>query len=119
VKTLLPPKPIAWTSVPTVHGKNHNIPATSGIYAYGEVERIGGLPVRTRWVYIGKSRNLRTRIGNGHDPRRECNADLRVWLKRAKKDVELWFASVPEDELDAVERDFIRNVQPEFNIKLK
>ena len=108
-------KSLCWVSLGSIHGKNHNIPTCSGIYAYGEVERVGGLPVGTRWVYIGKSCNLRKRIAAGHDVRRESNESLRTWMKKARKDVELWFAPVPLRELDQVERSLIRQVQPDFN----
>ena len=108
-------KTLSWVPLGSIHGKNHNIPSCSGIYAYGEVERVGGLPVQTKWVYIGKSCNLRKRIAVGHDVRRESNQELRTWFKKARKDVELWFAPVALSELDQVERALIRQVQPDFN----
>lgn len=110
---------LVWTPVRTVHGKSNNIPESSGIYAYGEVIRIGGLPVQTRWVYVGKSKNLRTRIGFGHDARRETNTELKSWLKKSKINVELWFAPVAQDELDSVEKQMIFEIQPDFNRNLK
>jgi excinuclease UvrABC nuclease subunit len=110
---------LSWVSIGSVHGKSHSIPSCPGIYAYGEVERVGGLPVQTRWVYIGQSRNLAKRISVGHDARRESNEALRTWFRKARKDVELWFAPVPLSDLDKVERALIQQVQPDFNKKHK
>lgn len=110
---------LTWTSVPTVHGKSSNIPSESGIYAYGEVRRVGGLPVATTWVYIGKSKNLKTRISAGHDHRREANRPLKHWITRTKGGVELWFAPVAEADLDRVESHLVSTIKPTFNVNLK
>lgn len=110
---------LIWTSVRTVHGKSINIPSESGIYAYGEVRRVGGLPVETTWVYIGKSKNLKTRISSGHDHRRESNRQLKHWITRTKDGVELWFAPVAEAHLDRVESHLVSTIKPSFNVNLK
>jgi len=111
--------PLKWTAVGTTHGKNTCIPETSGVYAYGEITRVAGLPVTTKWVYVGKAVNLRQRIGNGHDARWERNDALRAWLTAGKTAVELWFAQVPRDELNRVERWLVGAAQPLFNRNLK
>ncbi len=113
------PRPLAWTILPNIHGKNFNIPPVSGIYAYAEVRRAFGLPVSVTWKYVGKSKNLKQRISNGHDVRNEANPRLRCWLNRHSASAELWFALVPEDELDAVESQLVRTAQPDFNIRLR
>lgn len=110
---------LQWSTVATVHGKNLNIPESSGVYGYAEVTRVHGLPVAVRWVYIGKGLNLRRRISNGHDLRYERNVHLRNWLRRSNRNVELWFARVDEQDLDRVERSLVRDIQPEFNTNLK
>jgi excinuclease UvrABC nuclease subunit len=110
---------LKWNAVCGAHGKNANIPAHSGIYAYAEVERLCGLIVSTRWVYIGQSRNLKQRISQGHDSRYERNEELRAWLKRNYANVELWFAHVEEGQLDEVERQLVGTIKPRFNKKLK
>ncbi len=107
-----------WIALPNIHGKNHNIPVGSGIYAYAEVERAYGLPVTIRWKYIGKSKNLRQRISNGHDARFEKNPDLRRWLNRHPSNAELWFTQVDADALSQVEIHLIRNAHPDFNVRL-
>ena len=111
--------PLKWTAVATTHGKNTCIPEASGVYAYGEITRVAGLPVSTKWVYVGKAINLRQRIGNGHDARWERNDALREWLSAGKTAVELWFAQVPREELDRVERRLVGAAQPVFNRNLK
>jgi excinuclease UvrABC nuclease subunit len=113
------PRPLAWTVLPNIHGKNFNIPTVSGIYAYAEVRRAFGLPVSVTWKYVGKSKNLKQRISNGHDVRNEANPRLRCWLNRHPAHAELWFAPVPEGELDAVESQLVRTAQPDFNIRLR
>jgi len=112
-------KHLRWTTVATVHGKNLNIPESPGVYGYAEVKRVQGLPVEVRWMYIGKARNLRRRISNGHDARYEKNLRLRSWLSRSRGDVELWFAHVDESDLDRIERSLIVDIQPVFNSNLK
>lgn len=112
-------KHLRWTTLATVHGKNLNIPEAPGVYGYAEVRRVQGLPVEVRWMYIGKARNLRRRISNGHDARYEKNPRLRSWLGRCRGDVELWFARVDETDLDRVERSLIVDIQPIFNSNLK
>jgi hypothetical protein len=110
---------LQWSTVATVHGRNLNIPESSGVYGYAEVTRVQGLPVAVRWVYIGKGLNLRRRISNGHDHRYERNVRLRNWLRRSNRNVELWFARVDAQDLDRVERSLVRDIQPEFNTNLK
>jgi hypothetical protein len=110
---------LRWTVVGGIHGKNSNIPAASGIYAYGEVQRVGGLPSSVSWVYIGQSVNLRQRIAVGHDMRFEKNRALRDWMRRTKRDAELWFAPVDQCSLDEVERQLVSLIQPMFNIQHK
>ena len=108
-----------WQQVGTIHGAGDFVPSGSGIYAYASVIRIAGLPVLIEWKYIGKSKNLRNRIGTGHDVRNEQNDGLRSWLRRCNRNSELWFCRVSEDDLDHVEQGLIAQVQPEFNIKHK
>ena len=115
---LLPGQPLAWTTFPNIHGKNHNIPERSGIYAYAEVQREFGLPVAISWKYIGKSQNLRQRISSGHDPRFEANPELRRWLNRHPSNAELWFAPVDKGVLSRVEARLIRMARPDFNVRL-
>ena len=116
---LHPRRTLAWTVIPNIHGKNPNIPAQSGIYAYAEVTRQFGMPIEIHWKYIGKSKNLRQRISNGHDVRNEANAELRRWMNRHPARAELWFAPVPESELNLVEAQLVRSAQPDFNIRLR
>lgn len=116
---LHPRRTLSWTVIPNIHGKNPNIPAQSGIYAYAEVTRQFGMPIAIHWKYIGKSKNLRQRISNGHDVRNEANAELRRWMNRHPARAELWFAPVPEPDLNRVEAQLVRSAQPHFNIRLR
>ena len=110
---------LKWNILSTTHGKSDAIPTHSGIYAYAEISRANGLPVCCRWVYIGKSSNLRRRIAKGHDYRYETNLELRDWLKRSKQDVELWFCHVKPEDLETVELQLVSAIKPTFNKQLK
>lgn len=110
---------LGWTQLPTSHGKCGNVRQESGIYSYGEVTRVDGLPIAVEWVYIGKSINLKKRIEQGHDAHREINPELWRWMGQPKKNRELWFAYVEIDNLDTVERSLISEIKPKFNRNLK
>ena len=108
-----------WNVLSTTHGKSDALPTYSGIYAYAEISRVNGLPVSCNWIYIGQSLNIRRRISQGHDYRYETNHELRDWLKRPKKDVELWFCHVQPEDLDTVELQLVSEINPTYNKQLK
>lgn len=110
---------LKWNVLSTTHGKSDALPTYSGIYAYAEIRRVNGLPISSHWIYIGQSLNLRRRISQGHDYRYETNLELRDWLKRPKKDVELWFCHVQPEDLDTVELQLVSEINPTYNKQLK
>jgi excinuclease UvrABC nuclease subunit len=103
-----------WKSGLGVSGKSLRIPTRSGIYAYGIIRRCQGLPISVEWLYVGKAKNLRRRIAS-HDPRYETNPDLQEWLRCPPGGAELWVAEVDPTNLDQVEQQMIRAVNPTFN----
>ena len=89
-------------------------PRLAGVYAYAEAETLHGLPLSLNWVYVGKAVDLSARL-NDHDAEREANPLLRDWLHRRRTQGEVWYAVVPADQLDVVERDVIVTLQPRLN----
>jgi len=110
---------LGWTSVSLPCTSKLVLPEASGVYAYGEVCRVGGLPASVTWLYVGKtSTSIRQRVLSGHHPDRESNHSLRDWLRVAKSG-ELWFATLPAEAVDSVESHLIRQLQPAFNVRKK
>jgi excinuclease UvrABC nuclease subunit len=109
---------LSWNSVALLGGMTSSIPGVSCVYVYGEVSRVGGLPVQVSWKYVGKSLNLRHRVRYGHCIDREKNQKLRAWLGKSYE-AELWYALVPREKLDCVETRLIRELRPEFNVQKK
>lgn len=107
---------LSWNVLPLPGGMTSAIPAVSCVYVYGEVTRVGGLPVQVSWKYVGKSSNLRHRARHGHCIDREENQQLRAWLGK-RYEAELWYALVPREQLDFVETRLIRELRPEFNVQ--
>lgn len=109
---------LGWTAVPLPCTSKFVLPDSSGVYAYGEICRVGGLPALVTWLYVGKASSIRQRLISGHHPDREPNQSLRNWL-RISKSGELWFASLPAEAVDSVETHLIRELQPAFNVRKK
>lgn len=101
-----------WTHSTYRPGLEMAIPTTSGIYVIAAVERFEGLPLETRPLYVGKSKNLRRRTRQHHDllePNPHLNG---VGTTQA---LEIWWTRVAEDELDDVEDNLIAALDPPAN----
>lgn len=88
-------------------------PRSPGVYAYAEAPRVHELPSQLDWIYVGKASRLDRRLQQ-HDVGTERHPGLRNWLHRGK-DREVWFAVIPNEDLDRVERDLISSLQPRLN----
>lgn len=104
---------LRWSRVLNGADAAQSAPPSPGVYAYAEAGLVHGLPLGLEWVYIGKSKDLRSRLSQ-HAIHRERYAELRLWLKRASAR-ETWFAAVPLENLDQVERDLITKLDPRLN----
>ncbi len=92
-----------------------HIPSRPGIYVIGTLDELFGLPTGFRYVYVGKSTNLRQRLDQ-HYPWYEQNPDLADHLRRHQADLTVWYATeIEEKDLDRVERTLIRKLDPEYN----
>ena len=59
-----------WVRLPTARAGSGAAPSLPGIYVYGEVFGVLGLPVELRWMYVGRSGDLRRRFSD-HEGYRE------------------------------------------------
>lgn len=89
-------------------------PTLPGVYAYGDVQQSLRLPSMFRWVYVGRSLNLRRRLAE-HRPEYEQNPNLREWLSRAGSIGELWYAVTDTDTVALIELTLIHVLEPPFN----
>jgi len=107
---------LGWTALTLPCTSKLSLPETSGVYVYGQICRVGGLPASVKWLYVGKASSIRQRVMSGHHPDRESNHSLRNWLRIAD-DGELWFATLPIESIDSVESHLIRELHPAFNVR--
>lgn len=103
-----------WFEVNLVRIEDGSIPMVSGVYVIKQVQRIMGLPISHKIIYIGKSNNLRRRFKEHCDPRTEHNAEL--FNTSWEHELEFWYAEISKDKIDKVERELIRNLEPITNI---
>ena len=90
------------------------VPESTGVYVITRVQYNAGLPITVIPIYVGQSRNLKRRLSQ-HLPWNETNPDLASFLRHHVSEVEIWYATVDLDDLDAVERILIKKLDPEFN----
>ncbi|OBI60631.1 GIY-YIG nuclease family protein [Mycobacterium sp. E796] len=93
-------------------GIESSVPTTTGVYAIVHAVRVHGLATDVQWLYVGQSKNLRRRC-NQHTHYQEPNPALENI--RNSYDYEFWWATVPAEFLDEVERDLIDHLQPPGN----
>jgi hypothetical protein len=107
-----------WVANTSVRNASMQAPRRPGIYAIGTVERLAGLPVGIRWVYVGRAvgkAGLRGRLRQ-HEPVLERNPALRLWLADRHPGTEVWFAATgTADTAIALEKALIQRLNPRFN----
>lgn len=107
----------SWVVTTSVSGAVKRAPRSPGLYAFGTVRRVDGLPVETTWVYAGRATGVAGLKGRlrQHEPHREANAELRDWLITAEN-VEVWFKAFPSaHEAIEMEAELIYELNPIFN----
>jgi len=107
----------SWVVASSVTGAVKQAPRSPGIYAFGAVRRVGGLPVGMEWVYVGRATGTAGLNGRlrQHEPYREANVALRDWLITAEN-VEVRFKPLPSArEAIEMEAALIYELNPIFN----
>jgi excinuclease UvrABC nuclease subunit len=105
---------LRWTRVKSVAAAASAAPPCPGVYILAEVEHQAGYLLRAIPRYVGKSQALGQRLGQ-HHPRFETHPELRKWLLERPEDVEVAFATLALADVDPLEQELIRRLQPKFN----
>lgn len=106
-------RPKQWSQVSFEQGLEILVPKRSGVYVVVVAWRHYGLPANIRYIYIGKSNNLRRRYRE-HASSGELDLELNR-LGGSNEKAEFWWVTLANDELDTVERSLIRSLMPEAN----
>lgn len=107
-----------WASVRLPGSALSNVPPVAGVYVITDVLEVAELRMRVEPIYVGKSRNLRRRLGSHLDPWRIHNASLSRRLTAGPRNskFEFWFKVLEPEEIDESEKELIRALSPETNI---
>ena len=90
-----------------------SVPDTTGVYVILRVRRVMGLPLSADPIYVGKTKNLRKRMGSHLDPAKAHNE--RVGALPNRETVEFWCNLLPGDQIAEAEKDLIRVINPQAN----
>lgn len=113
------PEELRWSRLINFPGAVAAVPELPGVYAFGRVITVRGLPTAMEWVYVGESRSLRSRL-TSHRAIAETNELLAEWLRVQRRDAEVWYSVTDADKRRDIEKELIRTLQPIFNrIKYK
>ena len=97
---------------------NASIPARPGLYAIGHEDEKAclGLESGRVYVYIGKTKNLRQRLGQ-HSQLTETKLGLRKYLQNNASKVRCWYAvaDVTPKQLADMELQLIQHFVPKYN----
>lgn len=95
-----------------------HVPARPGLYVIGHIQTYRGLEIARKYVYVGKTDNLRRRLRE-HLPPNEQNVGLRNYLRELTTDARCWytvFDAADSAQLSSAERALIARINPQFNI---
>jgi len=102
-----------WRSVSfSRHGREF-VPEASGVYAILRVNRVLGLPLGVEPLYVGKSKNLKLRMGKHLDPATAHNEH--VGAVQDREALEFWCNLMPGDQVTSAEKILIQAVNPTAN----
>ena len=97
------------------------VPTFSGIYCFMQSKCIEGLKTNTTPIYVGQSKNIRSRFIQHINFDKCHNHKLLVELITQSKSspIEFHFIQVPQHKLDEIEKDLIVKLNPKFNVLMK
>ena len=94
---------------------NVHVPGLPGLYVIRQTKSFLGLPLDSRVLYVGRSLNLRRRLG-GHSHLNELNPAVARHLKQDRRNVNVWYTTdVSTANLDAYEKRLIKALEPHYN----
>lgn len=102
-----------WRSVPYSRHGRQVVPKLPGVYAIMRVSRVMGLPLQSNVIYIGKTENLRLRMGQHLNPTTAHNPG--VAAAQDKEALEFWCNLMPDDVIASAEKHLIRFANPKAN----
>ena len=109
-----------WSVVRAFGPTRDRVPASSGVYCFMKSEVIADLKTGTKPLYVGKSKNIRTRLrqhlNNNHCHNHGLLIDL---IQQSKSNlIEFYYMEAHVSNLDALERELISQLNPSHNILL-
>src|SRR5690606_5973310 len=100
---------VRWNLITYRRGLQLALPGVPAVYVIASVERVHGLPVRLEPLYVGQTKNVRRRTTQ-HLDRDEPNPELNGAVARQR--LELWWRSVPAEQLNDAEDELIETFAP-------
>ena len=109
-----------WKAVVANFMSRKSVPARSGIYCFMESKNIEGLKTETKAIYVGQSKNMRTRFMQHMNFDKCHNHKLLVDLmaQSNSKVIEFNFFEAPQSNLDEIEKDLISKLKPKHNVQM-
>jgi excinuclease UvrABC nuclease subunit len=102
-----------WRSVSYSRHGRESVPESPGVYAILRINRVMGLPMLADPIYIGKSKNLRIRMGRHLDPATAHNEH--VGAVNDRESLEFWCNLMPSEQITVAEKNLIQLVKPKAN----
>ena len=109
-----------WNVIKALSPTRCHVSISSGVYCFMKSEIISGLKTGTEPIYVGKSKNIRSRL-NQHLNSNQChNHKLLIDLikQSGRSLIEFYYMEAPETDLDKLERDLILKLKPSHNLLL-
>jgi excinuclease UvrABC nuclease subunit len=103
-----------WSIVRMSASRQNRVPIIPGVYLVASVHRAHGVPISTKVLYVGQTRNLRRRLQDHLDYGRAHNIGLSRELISGVP-LEFWHKATNENELDKLERKLINELAPIYN----
>ena len=94
-----------------------HVPSVPGLYVIGRQKLFHNFEVKRKYVYIGQTSNLKTRL-ELHKPNTEQNIKLRKYLQKFQDEIRCWYCpliKIPKAQRLKLEQELINHFKPKFN----